>query len=173
MATAITLDNFRDMVWPLPVSDLLYVDPTTTRKLSSYGIHTIGDLAKRLDHFLRAILGKNGVMLRHFAGGPRLPTVAVPPPGPHVRITTLYQIKTQARAYYSFSLAFLFSITLINPSIRNRFITNILFYLTSLLVHLFSCCFVITSTIFELTGTPIIFVHHFIIGINTCVIQIH
>lgn len=67
--TVISPDNFRETVWPLPVSDLLYVGPATTRKLRSYGIRTIGDLAGRPDSFLRAILGRNGVLLRHFAAG--------------------------------------------------------------------------------------------------------
>ena len=43
--TVITKDNYRDIVWPLPVSDLLYVGRATTRKLLSRGIVTIGDLA--------------------------------------------------------------------------------------------------------------------------------
>lgn len=67
--TVITPQNFREKVWPLPVSDLLYVGPATTRKLRGYGIHTIGDLAVRPDIFMRRILGKNGVMIRHFAAG--------------------------------------------------------------------------------------------------------
>ena len=34
------------MVYPLPVSDLLYVGPATAEKFKRYGISTIGDLAK-------------------------------------------------------------------------------------------------------------------------------
>jgi DNA polymerase-4 len=34
------------LVYPLPVSDLLYVGPATTKKFKSWGINTIGDLAK-------------------------------------------------------------------------------------------------------------------------------
>lgn len=67
--TIITPENYREKVWPLPVSDLLYVGPATTRKLRGYGIKTIGDLAGRPEKFLKAILGKNGVMIHRFAAG--------------------------------------------------------------------------------------------------------
>lgn len=67
--TVITHENYREKVWPLPVSDLLYVGPATTRKLRGYGIKTIGDLAGRPEKFLKAIIGKNGVMLHRFADG--------------------------------------------------------------------------------------------------------
>lgn len=44
--TVITPESFRDQVWPLPASDLLYVGRATTEKLRRYGITTIGDLAR-------------------------------------------------------------------------------------------------------------------------------
>lgn len=56
-------------MWPLPVSDLLYVGRATTQKLARYGIRTIGDLAQSPEPFLRQILGKNGQMLWAFANG--------------------------------------------------------------------------------------------------------
>lgn len=43
--TVVSRDNFKEKVWPLPVSELLYVGPATTRKLMKMNIHTIGDLA--------------------------------------------------------------------------------------------------------------------------------
>ena len=67
--TVITRDNYRDVVWPLPVSDLLYVGPATARKLQSYAIHTIGDLALAHTDFLRGLLGKIGLMVWSFANG--------------------------------------------------------------------------------------------------------
>ena len=67
--TAITPENFKEIIWPLPVSDLLYCGPASTRRLRGYAIHTIGDLANRPDSLLHWLLGKNGVMLRHFAAG--------------------------------------------------------------------------------------------------------
>lgn len=69
-ATTIILpDHFRETVWPLPVSELLYVGKATHQKLRKYGIRTIGDLALTDVRFLEQILGKNGVMLWQFANG--------------------------------------------------------------------------------------------------------
>lgn len=67
--TEITKDNYRSVAWSMPVSDLLYVGPATTRKLAGYGIRTIGDLANMSMESLYAILGKVGGMLWQFANG--------------------------------------------------------------------------------------------------------
>lgn len=67
--TVITSENYKDVVWPLPCSDLLMVGRSTTKKLLSYGIHTIGELANANAEFLRSILGKNGEMLHRYANG--------------------------------------------------------------------------------------------------------
>lgn len=67
--TEIRTDTFKDQVWPLPVSDLLYVGRATTEKLGRYGIRTIGDLAKTEEAFLGRILGVNGSKLWVFANG--------------------------------------------------------------------------------------------------------
>ena len=67
--SVITPDNFRETAWRLPVSDLLYVGPATTRKLAQFGIHTIGALAQADQGFLYSLLGKNGIMLHQFANG--------------------------------------------------------------------------------------------------------
>ena len=67
--TVITRENYRELVWALPVSDLLYVGPATTKKLARYGIHTIGELARTDPAFPHTILGKVGVMLWRFANG--------------------------------------------------------------------------------------------------------
>lgn len=67
--TVITSDRFREIVWPLPVSDLLYVGRATHNKLRRYGITTIGALAQANQDFLRHLLGKNGEMLWLFANG--------------------------------------------------------------------------------------------------------
>ena len=40
--TIITQDDYKDKVWPLPASDLLYVGRATTKKLASYGIGVNG-----------------------------------------------------------------------------------------------------------------------------------
>ena len=67
--TEITKTSFRDQVWPLPASELLFVGRATTDKLRRYGIHTIGDLAKSDIHFLRRLLGVNGEKLWISANG--------------------------------------------------------------------------------------------------------
>lgn len=67
--TIITRDNYRKVVWQLPVSDLLYVGRATTAKLNKYGICTIGELAGHDVSWLRRRLGKNGETLWVFANG--------------------------------------------------------------------------------------------------------
>ena len=53
--TVISRANFQEKVWPLAVSELLYVGPATTRRLMSMNVMTIGDLAK---------IDDNGVLIR-------------------------------------------------------------------------------------------------------------
>ena len=65
--TAIEKSTYKKMVWPLPAGDLLYVGPSTQRRLSSYGIHTIGELAQSPLHLLRSLFGKYGEILHCFA----------------------------------------------------------------------------------------------------------
>ena len=67
--TVISQDSFRDMVWPLPVGDLLFVGPATRRKLADMNVRTIGDLARFDAECLRARLGKPGLMLNAYAAG--------------------------------------------------------------------------------------------------------
>lgn len=67
--TVISRANFQEKVWPLAVSELLYVGPATTRRLMSMNVMTIGDLAKADPELIRSRLGKNGVMLWRFANG--------------------------------------------------------------------------------------------------------
>lgn len=67
--TLISTDNYKDIVWKLPVSDLLYVGKATTVKLSKVGINTIGQLANTDERILKSLLGKNGETLHTFANG--------------------------------------------------------------------------------------------------------
>ncbi len=67
--TVISRENYREKVWPLPVSELLYVGPATTRKLRAMNVQTIGALAQADPELLRGRLGKVGVMLWLFANG--------------------------------------------------------------------------------------------------------
>jgi DNA polymerase-4 len=67
--TVISRDNYREIVYPLPVGDLLYVGSSTKRKLHLFGIKTIGELAEADPVFLEKHLGKMGLVLHTFANG--------------------------------------------------------------------------------------------------------
>lgn len=67
--TRIEQDNYKEIVYPLPIEDLLYVGPATSKKLRSAGINSIGDLAHAPEDFLRVRLGKMGLILSSFAKG--------------------------------------------------------------------------------------------------------
>ena len=65
----ITKDNYKDIVWPLPASELLYVGYATAPKLAAMGIHTIGQLACANVKMLVDRLGKMGQIIHDFANG--------------------------------------------------------------------------------------------------------
>lgn len=67
--TIITPDNYKEKIWPLPASELLYVGKATTQKLAEHGIHTIGDIAATNPEYLRKWLGINGIKLWKYAAG--------------------------------------------------------------------------------------------------------
>ena len=67
--TVIPKDTFRDIIWDLPASDMLGVGRSTEKFLSSYGIHTIGQLANAYPDLMQRKLGKNGMVLLAFANG--------------------------------------------------------------------------------------------------------
>lgn len=66
---AITQENYKELVWNLPVSDLLYVGKATTKKFLKGNIKTIGDLAIADKKYLKLTLGKMGEVLWNFANG--------------------------------------------------------------------------------------------------------
>jgi DNA polymerase-4 len=67
--TAITQDNYRDVVWSLPASDLLGVGRSTDATLKRYGIRTIGDIARTNPDYLKKWFGKWGLLLSAYANG--------------------------------------------------------------------------------------------------------
>ena len=72
--TVVDRESYRTIVWRRPMDDLLYVGRATNRKLSSFGMHTIGDIANANPDFLHTLLGKMGTTLYVFAnGGDRTP----------------------------------------------------------------------------------------------------
>ncbi len=67
--TEITRADFKEKVWPLAASELIYVGRATERKLSNYGIHTIGQLAAVPPDILQGWFGINGLKLWAYANG--------------------------------------------------------------------------------------------------------
>jgi DNA polymerase-4 len=67
--TVITRENMKEIVFPLPVEDLLYVGRKTTVKMHQLGIYTIGDCARYDVAILRRKFGKWGEYIWTFANG--------------------------------------------------------------------------------------------------------
>jgi DNA polymerase-4 len=67
--TCVSRENYRQIVWNRPVSELLYVGRSTSAKLRKLGISTIGELAESNPDFLNAYFGKMGRTLSIFANG--------------------------------------------------------------------------------------------------------
>ncbi|MBQ8885294.1 MAG: DNA polymerase IV [Clostridia bacterium] len=67
--TVISRENYKQRVYPLPATDLLFVGRSTADVLSAYGIKTIGDIAEADEALLIRILGKRGRQVRIYARG--------------------------------------------------------------------------------------------------------
>ena len=67
--TLISPDNWRDIVWPLPAGDMLFVGKAAQKVLARYGIHTIGELAGCRREMLETLMGKMGGQLHDYANG--------------------------------------------------------------------------------------------------------
>ncbi|MBR2320795.1 MAG: DNA polymerase IV [Clostridia bacterium] len=67
--TEVTEENYRDIVWKLPVTDLLFVGKSTAETLHKIGVQTIGDLACADESLISRFLGKRGRQLRVYARG--------------------------------------------------------------------------------------------------------
>lgn len=67
--TVISYDNYKDLIYFLPVEDLLYVGKATKQKLNKLNIHTIGDLAMSDENLIVRHLGKWGAILHSYANG--------------------------------------------------------------------------------------------------------
>lgn len=67
--TCITRENFRELLWGLPVGDLIFVGRSTAQKLWYMQIRTVGDLARAEPDLLERTLGKSGLMAWNFANG--------------------------------------------------------------------------------------------------------
>lgn len=67
--TVLTRSDVPEKVWPLPVTDLLFVGRASAKVLRQYGVHTIGDLAASGRERLEQLLGKQGGQLYEYASG--------------------------------------------------------------------------------------------------------
>jgi DNA polymerase-4 len=67
--TVISRDNYKDIVYSLPVSSLLYAGKSVTNSLARLGIKTIGDLANSNKNIIVDNLGKFGAMVYDYANG--------------------------------------------------------------------------------------------------------
>lgn len=67
--TAISRENYRSIVFPLPADVLMFCGKKAAQILGKLGIHTIGDLAAANRSFLSERLGKTGALLHDYAAG--------------------------------------------------------------------------------------------------------
>jgi len=67
--TVISRENFRDIVWRLPVRDMMFVGRAAEETLKGAGISTIGDLANAPEERLVRLLGKAGASIHACANG--------------------------------------------------------------------------------------------------------
>ena len=67
--TLISRENFKELLWPLPINEMFMVGFATADKLRDVGIAKIGDLANADENMLVNLLGKQGSVLRGYANG--------------------------------------------------------------------------------------------------------
>ncbi len=67
--TVISRENFRELLWPLPVDRMIFVGDSSKAVLENLWIRTIGDLAQMNRAFLEKKLGKQGGTLYCYANG--------------------------------------------------------------------------------------------------------
>ena len=67
--TVINRENYKEIVFPLPVTELLYVGKAAAAALAKLGIRTIGDLASSDRRLISAKLGHAGETIHDYANG--------------------------------------------------------------------------------------------------------
>lgn len=67
--TVISRENFKELLWSMPVSEMFFVGRATASKLSNFGIHTIGDLAHADQMLLSNTFGVHGLNIYKYANG--------------------------------------------------------------------------------------------------------
>lgn len=67
--TVLKQNNYKDILYPLPVENLFLVGKSTCNILNKMRIHTIGDLANYDVNKLTKKIGKLGIMIHNYANG--------------------------------------------------------------------------------------------------------
>ena len=67
--TVISRENWREIVSPLPVGDLLFVGRSAQEILARCGVRTIGELGRCSEEMLETLMGKLGSQLYRYANG--------------------------------------------------------------------------------------------------------
>ena len=67
--TVILGEDYKTILWPLPVSDLLFAGRASVKLLNGKGIRTVGDLALQPKERIVSLLGRGGETLWRYANG--------------------------------------------------------------------------------------------------------
>ena len=67
--TVILGEDYKEILWPLPVSDLMFAGKASVKLLNSKHIYTVGDLALQPKERVVSLLGKGGETLWAYANG--------------------------------------------------------------------------------------------------------
>ena len=67
--TVILGEDYKEILWPLPVSDLIFAGKASVKLLNSKHIYTVGDLALQPKERVVSLLGKGGETLWAYANG--------------------------------------------------------------------------------------------------------
>lgn len=67
--TVVSRENYKELIWPLPVSELFFVGRSTAKKLNSLGIYTIGEIASADKNLLSKVFGVHGNKIYIYANG--------------------------------------------------------------------------------------------------------
>ncbi len=67
--TVILGEDYKTILWPLPVSDLMFAGKASVKLLNQKGINTVGDLAMQPRDRIVSLLGKGGEALWTYANG--------------------------------------------------------------------------------------------------------
>lgn len=74
--TLISKENYKEVVWPMPVTNMIYVGKAAEQGLKQMGIVTLGQLAQADDKRLAEVFGKTGPQMRRAAAGLDISAVA-------------------------------------------------------------------------------------------------